>query len=44
MSKKLGELIRNIRQEKGISDLKLAYMNKIDEYLERMKAFYEKAA
>ena len=37
-------LIDNIRQEKGISDLKLAYMNKIDEYLERMKAFYEKAA
>ena len=37
-------LIDNIRNEKDISDLKLAYMNKIDEYIQKIRAFYEKAA
>ena len=37
-------LIDNIRNEKDISDAKLSYMNKIDEYLQQMRAFYEKAS
>ena len=37
-------LIDNIRNKKDISDEKLAYMNKIDEYLQQMRAFYEKAS
>ena len=37
-------LIDNIRNEKDISDSKLNYMNKIDVYLQQMRAFYEKAA
>ena len=37
-------LIDNIRNEKNISEAKLSYMNKIDEYLQQMRAFYEKAS
>jgi exodeoxyribonuclease-1 len=37
-------LIDNIRNEKDISDAKLSYMNKIDEYLQQMRTFYEKAS
>ena len=37
-------LIDNIRNEKDISDAKLSYMYKIDEYLKQMRAFYEKAS
>ena len=37
-------LIDNIRNEKDISDSKLSYVNKIDEYIQKIRAFYEKAA
>jgi exodeoxyribonuclease-1 len=37
-------LIDNIRNEKNISEAKLSYMNKIDEYLQQMRAYYEKAS
>ena len=37
-------LIDNIRNEKNISDEKLNYMNKVDEYIQQMRTFYEKAS
>ncbi len=37
-------LIDNIRNEKDISDEKLNYMNKIDEYIQQIRIFYEKAS
>ena len=36
-------LIDNIRNEKDISDEKLTYMNKVDEYIQQIRSFYEKA-
>ena len=37
-------LIDNIRNEKDISDEKLNYMNKVDEYIQQIRVFYEKAS
>ena len=37
-------LIDNIRNEKDISDEKLNYMNKVDEYIQQIRGFYEKAS
>ena len=37
-------LIDNIRNEKDISDEKLNYMNKVDEYIHQIRVFYEKAS
>ena len=36
------KLIDDIRAEKGVSDEKLDYMNKIDQYLKQMRQTYEK--
>ena len=37
------KLIDDIRAEKGISDEKLDYMDKIDQYLKQMRQTYETA-
>ena len=37
-------LIDNIRNEKDISDEKLNYTNKVDEYIQQIRGFYEKAS